>query len=590
PFQDQWYAVGEDLYLASARGGVPLGHFFQAHNDHRIVPTRLLAFALFSWDRQWDVRLQMTVNALLAGALVFPLLALCRPWFPDPALVGVAALMAWFYSLPVLYENALWGFQSQFYFLILFSLTHVVLVLGRTPFSAGWWLGLAAGAAAILSMRSGLLAPAAVAMVAGWRAIREPGKKKEWAPTLAAAVFPGLAGWALQPSRAAAAAGFDPGAFLHTVVHALAFPQREFSAAGLLLWLPFAALLGIRFFSRTIDRPERVLLAAGAWVLLQAFAMGYARPERGQVLANRYGEILVVGLVVNLAAGACIHRWLEIRASAPTGVIRGKRFWQGALIAFFAGWLAFAGWQARRDAQIFRSVLEPMMVSLRDEQVARIRSFYHGNRAAITEAVYPHIPVIDAPSLVRDLGFPELADVMPFELRNPIPLVFAEGGRPPLANAVPASLPNEPGALHRGTFFKDAGVTGTCDESSAPAVKHPGRRLLFKIAGDFKAGETELQIRGAQGTAVVITDLKSDTLTPVIVPVPGDRFRVEIVDRSPARGIAFLEPVEIGPLSEMALRTLSGGRRVWQIGWLGLGLLGLLSVATALSSPSRRAV
>ncbi|MDB6170063.1 MAG: hypothetical protein JWM88_2927, partial [Verrucomicrobia bacterium] len=272
PFQDQWYAEGEDLYLAAGRGGVPISHFFQAHNDHRIVPTRVLAYALFKSNDQWDVRVQMLANSLLAAALCFPLLALCRPWVSDVGFLLLAAMIAWFYSLPVLYENALWGFQSQFYFLVLFSLLQIQLTLGRRPYSFGWWCGLIAGVAALGSMGSGLLSSVTVAAITLWRIAREPDLRRELAPTLVGSAILAALGLVFLPPRIGGA-GFDFQLFLHTIGHALDFPERGVSFAGGLVWLPFAWFVVEKIRSRETSTRERVLLATGAWVLLQVGAI-----------------------------------------------------------------------------------------------------------------------------------------------------------------------------------------------------------------------------------------------------------------------------------------------------------------------------
>ncbi len=569
PFQDQWYAEAEDLYLPAGAGGVPLAHFFQPHNDHRIVPTRVLAYALLRLNDQWDVRAQMLVNAGLAALLALPLLALLRPWFAGAPFVAAAALLAGFYSLPVLYENALWGFQSMFYFLVLFSLAHVCLVLARPAFSAGWWLGLVAGLAAVGTMGSGLLAPAAVALVAIGRAWREPASRRDLRPTLVATVLLVAFGAAWLPPRLGAGTPFDVAALCRTLAHAFDFPRRGPSFAGLLLWLPFAVFAATRAAARVASVPERLLLAAGGWVLLQIGAIAVVRPEVGPVLANRYGDILTVGLVANVAAAGWL--WSALASG------RHARLGRLALGAWAAAGLAFAGYHAVVDARLFREGVEPLIITLRDEQAGRIRRFYReGNPAALTEAAYPHIPVVDAPSLVRDLDFPAIRAIMPWELRDPIALAFPDSpGQPSLANAVPVSLPNEPGALHRGTWTPSNGAAATVTVTSRPARKHAGRALRFMVAGDLVAGETELRVHDASGaTAAVITHLQSATLQPVIVDVPGEEFSVEVVDRSPTRWLAFLEPVEIGPVSRATLAALPHGRRIAQAGWLVLaGLL-----------------
>ena len=49
------------------------------------------------------------------------------------------------------WENALWGFQSQFYFLLLFSLLAICLLRNK-PLSLPWLGGLFAGICALFTM------------------------------------------------------------------------------------------------------------------------------------------------------------------------------------------------------------------------------------------------------------------------------------------------------------------------------------------------------------------------------------------------------------------------------------------------------
>jgi hypothetical protein len=135
--------------------------------------------------------------------------------------------------------------------------------------------------------------------------------------------------------------------------------------------------------------------------------------------------------------------------------------------------------------------------------------------------------------------------------------------------------------LHRGTFFRDTEARGIVDATSDIARKDPRRALRFEIAGDFKAGESELRILDSRGNlSGVITNLKSDVLLPVTIDVPGKTFRLEVSDRSMTRWIAFLEPVEIGPLSRMTLKVLPWGTRCQYWGWTLLAILGVYRAAT----------
>jgi hypothetical protein len=368
----------------------------------------------------------------------------------------------------------------------------------------------------------------------------------------------------LQPARLSGSAPFNAALFLRTFAHALCFPQREPSPLFLLFWAPFVVFMFRR--RGQISFSTIVILTVGLWVLLQAAAMAYARPERGPVLANRYGDILTVGLVVNFA---CLMDW--IRDRGPNADV-GRKVLRIAGVAALLLWVGLVTLHARKDAAIFDRELKPMMLDLRAEHIERIREFYRTrNAVAISGAAYPHIPVVDAPSLVRDLAFPEIENLMAAELRNPIPLAFPSDSGARLANAVPVSLPNEPGALHRGTFFPQLGAGSVCDATSTPTHKNRERALLFKVAGKLQRGVTEIQIldHGGRVTAT-ITDIDSPTLRPAIVAVNDDTFSVRVIDRSAEHWLAFLEPIEIGRWSVAALRLLSSGRSLIVGGWIAL--------------------
>lgn len=121
PFWDEWNGEGGQLFKKFLLGQLPFSRFFVPHNEHRIVLARLLEFGLFWTGGMWDPRLEMVVNATIAAGtatLVAYLLVLEigeARW--RPVIFAVAVL----WVLPYAWENTLCGFQSQVYFLVLFS-------------------------------------------------------------------------------------------------------------------------------------------------------------------------------------------------------------------------------------------------------------------------------------------------------------------------------------------------------------------------------------------------------------------------------------------------------------------------------------
>ena len=88
-------------------------------------------------------------------------------------------------ALPFGWENSLAGFQSQFYFLLVFSLLTLWLLGLHPPESARWWCGAAAAVMALFTLASGFLAAAAVfALVLVSRLAKRPARLETAAVTL----------------------------------------------------------------------------------------------------------------------------------------------------------------------------------------------------------------------------------------------------------------------------------------------------------------------------------------------------------------------------------------------------------------------
>ena len=90
-----------------------------------------------------------------------------------------------FFALPFAAENTLHGFQSQMYFLDLFSVV-TLIGLGFGSPGGGWWFcGLAAAVMALFTMGSGLLASLAVTGLLGLRWLKRRSLGRGGVATLA---------------------------------------------------------------------------------------------------------------------------------------------------------------------------------------------------------------------------------------------------------------------------------------------------------------------------------------------------------------------------------------------------------------------
>ena len=163
PYWDQWEAEAAELYHPLENNHLRVADLVSAHNEHRILWTRLINLLAYRLNGGiWDPQLQMVVGGVIHALALILLLASLRRELPEH-LFGPLFLFSLFLLMPFGAENALWGFQSQFYFLLFFGLAGIRGTTASAPLAAGWWLGFLALVAAFFSVASGFLTGAAVA-------------------------------------------------------------------------------------------------------------------------------------------------------------------------------------------------------------------------------------------------------------------------------------------------------------------------------------------------------------------------------------------------------------------------------------------
>jgi hypothetical protein len=166
PYWDQWDAEGDFLLRPWIEGTLKLSDLWQPHNEHRIFPTRVLSLAIFEITGSWNNLTEARFNILLAAAIPAILTWLmCRhgALFGKRYLLLIVVIAQ--FALPFSFENLLIGFQSQFYFLILFTLVSISLAIFH-PHNIFAIIAISIlSVLSVLTMASGLLTPLAAAFV-----------------------------------------------------------------------------------------------------------------------------------------------------------------------------------------------------------------------------------------------------------------------------------------------------------------------------------------------------------------------------------------------------------------------------------------
>jgi len=408
PYWDQWAKEGEMILAPAREGTLRWSALFVPHSEHRIVPTLLLNLGLAEWSGQWDARVECVVNAMLhTGFMVLLTGYVFRVYSPRAGLVTAWLQLA--LTVAALdWENTLGGFQSQFYFLIGFSLTALWGLLDpRGPLTGRWWIGLVGGGLATISMGSGLLCFLPCAGLAGLRLLRPGEGRGRSAVTLLTCAAVVLLAWLTRGVAPWEEANHATSVrdFALYFAHCLAWPAAGWTALAAMAWLPWLRL-AVRRLGRSTPRQE-LLLAAGGWVLLQIAAVSYYRGVDGGYPAVRYADIFLVGVLVNALV------WFD----EPAAWSRAGRV-SGML------WLVvIAGGAVSTGASAWRGTLPSIAGRSRvyEENVALYLK--NGDVAQLSPPHQVPFPMVDW--LKRMLDRPSLRAMLPVSVRPEVPESFA---------------------------------------------------------------------------------------------------------------------------------------------------------------------
>lgn len=579
PFWDQWEEA-RVVYVPFFAGNLTLADLFSAHNEHRILFTRLYGLALLLLNGQWDGQLQMVGNAFLHCATLAGVGWLMLRWLKRGEWIWVWLPLVLVLVLPFGWENSLAGFQSQFYFLVLFSLLTLWLLGLHPPGSAPWWCGAATAIMALFTVASGFLAAAAVfglVMLRIWR------QRQDWKPQALTLVFcagVSLAGLLLKADvrHHHELQAQSVGEFLTALGANLAWPWIVVPPFALLNLLPLLALAWFYLRATRERHPaEEMTLAIGLWTLLQALATAYARGAEGKPPGWRYMDstsfILVVG---------CFS--LAVLLSRYLAAVRFRRAWLvvfglwGMGCAAGLGLLTMRAWQVDIPERQFyfrcqllntRAFLATRDIRVLDHKPNPQLPLYEGDP-------YAPRPAHAGEKLVEYLNYPGVEGLLPACVRDPLPLL-PESASGFVTNGSAGARPRIRGEVSWGSGAK-AGAATTRGFESAPIRASKLPFLEFRVAGDLgKPGLslTVVELSSGKTVAVHPRQAPGDNWQTCQVRAPRGDFKVVARDESDSGWFAFQAPREVGGLSWAAARLASIGGSVFLAG-LGLCLIGFV--------------
>jgi hypothetical protein len=407
PSWDQWDSEWDNLYRPYLNGTLTWQDLFILVNEHRILLTRLLNLAELELNGIWNPLLQMVINAGIHIAVILFIVSRLTVIIGRKHLPALLIFSAVLFGVPFAYENTLAAFQSQFYFVLFFSVLSLWLTVTHSPLSLRWWFGVGAGVMAFLSLASGVFALAASAAIGFGLFLLEihQASKKELSKQLVAVgVLGGLfvLGVVATPTLAhhAHLKASSVMQFVDAMVAILAWPAEMGYLSALIRNLPGLILIGQILKSRPPATDRRwILVTMIIWTFGTAVGVAYGRAAGPT--ASRYLDIFVISILVNFA---CL---LEI--SGRNILARPRLLTTMWVLAIFAAL------GIRAVNKLPQELAEKSATG--QAQEVNVRNYLAtGEVAHLYNKPFLHVPYPDPNRLIALLGSPQLRAILPSNL------------------------------------------------------------------------------------------------------------------------------------------------------------------------------
>jgi hypothetical protein len=547
PFWDQWDGEALTLYIPWSDHGLTWRQMFTFHNEHRIFFSRLLALSLLIVNGQWDPHLQIVVNGLLhslVGVILASTLWLAMDRRYLPAIAAAVALVC---APPFAVENSLAGFQSAFYFLLLFSVLALWLMGMNRAGSFAWWLGVLCAACAPFTVAGGILVVVPLGCLVLLRAIALRTGWWQLAANAAALTAIAAIGYAALPPPIAyheSLRAANPFAFIIALTRNLAFPFINYPRAVVLMWLPVTCLACLVLWRRLKSTPiEWITLAMAAWVVIQSAAVAYSRGATGAAPASRYMDLLGFGVIANAMALLLL-----------LGSLRTKR-WTIVGTSVLAVWIAIVCVGIARVSDEMLETSARVRRQWTPEHVKNVRLFImSGDLDAFLEKKGPRdVPYYSPSMLATWLEHPYMRRILPAAVRQPLDVRAADGSDGPNRGATPPANGDV-----QPIFDSYSGVraNGVAHFESQPLSCGQFHHLRFEIASSTSWSELSMalhDLRSGANTPVRPPWDAQGGWTAVAVRCPAGQFTVVADDASPSGWLAFRQAAEMAWASTLAL-------------------------------------
>lgn len=625
PFWDQWDDT-RTVFCPYFAGKLTLAALFSPHNEHRIFLTRIYNLALLLINGQWDNLVQMVANVFfyvgaLAGFAWLLARILGQRFWPLLALLFMAVL-----ATPFTWENTLYGYDSQFYFIVFLALLTIWLLGFHKPGSLAWYGGVVAAVCSLFAMAAGMLAAASVIglvvlrlLVQMWsRAQPQPGplpheqargtvegesssqpspppreERRKMAagalrsalPTLAVCfvvVGLGLA-MKVEVSYHQALKAHSLMEFLVFLGKCLAWPWIVLPPFAVFNLFPVMLLAWVYWRSEQARTPaEELVLTLGLWGVLQALALAYAR---GNYIYPQWRYM--DGICFIMVANALSLALLATRHEERLPFRRYFRLCAGLwVLACVFGIVLLCGRAWQVDLPLRDMYQRQQLWTTRAYLATGERKYLETReKEYLIRWATPSEPQDNPQAVINMLNQPHIRELMPACARDPL-LILPASVTGFLTNGEVPARPAMPGETAWSSFGPSgvgAAAKGRFESQPIPAPKLPF--LEFRVAGDL----------GQPGLSLLLIELNSGKKTEIKphtppgenwqsyqVKAPVGEFKIIASDESSTGWLAFQPSREVGWLSWLSARLMALGK------WVFFAGLTIYAVVIALMITDRR--
>jgi len=585
PHYDEW-DVGFSTISPWIQGTLSLSSLFSTHGEHPIVLTRLLILLLIQLNGQWDPLLEMTVNAVIytltAVIMVFILRNVLGKTLDNWLLLGIAIIGV----VPFAWINILWGFQSCWYFLLLFTFPAMWGLLLHDHFTRPWWLGICSGTLACLNLASGFFALVVVVILKSYLMVVNRERSKEHLITLTIStilICLFSISFLLAPKHDTLYSR-NLYEFLTALGKFLAWPWVDYPWLSLLVYLPFFTLIaGIVWRNQKPERSELFILAIGIWVITQILAAAFARGAgSGAHPIARYWELISFGILANLL---CFY----ILTQPNFGLSVFKRYiW---IFANIWGLLIFVG---MFDLMVANIPAIQHHQNMSKEYVNFTRTLLRNNYNLKAVVGY-HSPYSFREQLVHFLALPGIRDILPFSLTITPEMISNQNDKTFVEEGLFGSYVQD-SCVEFDRFSKsvrfDDNYHCSVHDYQEWVISSYGKGNMGRFVSDpiyISQPFMEMMVAGYLGESdlslQLVTDDQKIPITaksskiiekkwhPIYLKTPAKPFKIIAIDNRSDLWLAFSAPRGIGVLSFYNSQLLNHGQSIFLFGLLLLGIV-----------------